>query len=274
MKYLIITADDFGLTESVNEGIAKACTEGIVTAVSVIPTGEAFEDALTIIKNIPFKDIGAHLALSETKPILSGSRFYKNHSEFFFHLFFGTVNLADSYEELKAQLEILKKTGLKITHINSHEHIHIMPRILEIFIRLAREYSIPAIRFPRTDRPPKILSVKENYKSFLLNYFYGRIKNSMNSSGLAYTDFFMGLLDAGKLDINKIKTMARYLKDGVTEIVTHPGFLSPEVLKRYPWHMGGETELFALTDNRVKNAIKDNGIKLVSYEQFLALKQK
>ena len=42
-KYLIVTADDLGLTGSINEGIAKACAEGIVTAVSVIPTGEAFE---------------------------------------------------------------------------------------------------------------------------------------------------------------------------------------------------------------------------------------
>lgn len=272
MKYLIVTADDLGLTESINEGIAKACSEGIVTAVSVIPTGEAFEDALTVIKNIPFKDIGAHLAITETKPILSGPRFYKNHNEFFFRLLLGRIDLDDIYEELKAQLEILKKTGLKITHINSHEHIHIMPRILEIFIRLAREYNIPAIRFPRADRPPKGLSVKENYKSFILNHFYGRIKNSMNRSGLAYTDFFMGLLDAGKLDIDKIKTMARNLKEGTTEIVTHPGFLSPEVLNRYRWHMGGETEIFALTDNRLKNAIKDSGIKLISYEQFLALK--
>ncbi len=273
MKYLIVTADDLGLTESINEGIAKACSEGIVTAVSVIPTGEAFEDALTVIKNIPFKDIGAHLAVTETKPILSGPRFHKNHNEFFFRLLLGRIDLDDIYEELKAQLEILKKTGLKITHINSHEHIHIMPRILEIFIRLAREYNIPAIRFPRTDRPPKGLSVKENYRSFLLNHFYGRIKNNMNNSGLAYTDFFMGLLDAGKLDIDKIKTMVSNLKDGVTEIVTHPGFLSPEVLNRYRWHIGGETEIFALTDNRLKNVIKASGIKLISYEEFLALKQ-
>ena len=61
------------------------------------------------------------------------------------------------------------------------------------------------------------------------------------------------------------------MKEGVTEIVTHPGFLSPEVLDHYKWHARGETELFALTDNRVKNAVKNNGIKLISYAEFISL---
>ena len=94
----------------------------------------------------------------------------------------------------------------------------------------------------------------------------------MDNSGLVCTDFFMGLLDAGRLDIDRVKKMLANLKDGVTEIVTHPGFLSPEVLDRYKWHSGGETELFALTDKRIKNCIKENDIKLISFEEFLALK--
>jgi len=272
MRYLIVTADDLGLTKSINEGIAKACSEGVVTAVSVIPTGEAFEDAIKVMSCLPVKDIGAHLALTETTPLLSSSKFYKNHTNIFFSLVSGRINKEDIYQELKAQLERLKKTGLKITHINSHEHVHLAPQVLDIFIRLAREYNIPAIRFPRADRPPAFLSMRENYRSILLSHFARRINNNLRDSGLAYTDFFIGLLDAGKLDIDKVKMIVGNLKEGVTELVTHPGFLSPEVLKYYKWHKGGETELFALTDNRIKKAIRDNDVKLITYGELSSIK--
>ena len=272
MKYLIVTADDLGLSKSINEGVARALTDGIVTAVSVIPSGEAFEDGIRVIKGLGLKEIGAHLALTETKPLLTSSESHKNHNELFFKLLSHAINTKDIYKELKAQLELLKNTGIKITQINSHEHIHIIPEILDIFIDLAREYDIPAIRFPRGDRPPRALSVNENYRSLLLKYFARKMEKRLSGSGLVRTDFFMGLLDAGKLDIDKIKNIIGNLKDGVTELVTHPGFLSPEVLSRYPWHIGCEAELFALTDKRVKNAITNYGIKLIYYEDFLAIK--
>ena len=80
MKYLIVTADDLGLARSINEGIAMAYRDGIVKSISAIPTGEAFEDALRIVKDLGLKEIGAHLALTETEPLLSSSRFHKNHN--------------------------------------------------------------------------------------------------------------------------------------------------------------------------------------------------
>lgn len=272
MKYLIITADDLGLTKSVNEGIAKAYREGIVNSISVIPTGEAFADALQTIKDLGLKEVGAHLSLTETKPLLSSSKFYKNHNQFFLDLFLKKVDTGTIYKELKAQLELLNNIGIKITHINSHEHIHIIPQIFNIFIQLAKEYNIPAIRFPIGDRLPAVLSIKENYKSFVLNYFAGRIKNDLSNSGLAHTDFFLGLLDAGKLTEDKLIGMLGDLKDGATELVCHPGFLSPEVLDSYKWHIGAEAELFALTDPRIKGAIKSNDIRLITYGELLSVR--
>lgn len=272
MKYLIVTADDLGITESINEGIAKACREGIVNSVSVIPTGEAFEGALKVINGLGLKEIGAHLALTETKPLLNSSKFYKDHNRFFLDIFLKRPDPDAIYKELKAQIELLNSAGIKITHINSHEHIHIIPQMLDIFIRLAKEYDIPAIRFPAGDRPPAALSVKENYKSFVLNYFAGRIKDNLDVSGLSHTDFFFGLIDAGRLTEEKLIRMMDNMKDGVTELVCHPGFLSPEVLDRYKWHIGAEGELFALISHRVRNAVKNNGIKLISFGEFLSLK--
>lgn len=271
MKYLIITADDLGLTKSINEGIAVSYRDGIVTAISVIPTGEALEDAVQVIKDLKLEEIGAHLSLTETRPLLKSSKFYQGRNKFFLDLFFGRIDLGGVYEELKAQIELLKKIGVRITHINSHEHLHMMPHILNILIRLAKEYDIPAIRYPRGDRPAKRFAVTEIYKSFILSYFSKKIETNMKNSGLLYTDYFLGLLDAGRLNENTIIEMLNNLKDGVTELVAHPGFLGPEVLEHYSWHKGSERELFALTDNRVKNAVNSKGIKLIKYRELLSL---
>ena len=272
MKYLIVTADDLGLTKSINEGIAKACREGIVSSVSVIPTGEAFGDAVRIIKDLGLKEIGAHLALTETKPLLKSSKFYKNHNRFFKDIFFRNSDLEWAQRELKAQLELLKKAGAKITHINSHEHIHMVPEILNIFVSLAKEFNIPALRYPRGDRPMRPFNIRDLYKKSILSYFSGRTARLFKNSGLLYTDHFLGLLDAGKLKEELLIRMLGGLKDGVTELVCHPGFLSPEVLDKYKWHLGAEGELFALTGPRVKNAIRENEIRLITYGELPSIK--
>jgi predicted glycoside hydrolase/deacetylase ChbG (UPF0249 family) len=268
VKRLIVTADDLGLAKSINEGITKAYREGIVNSVSVIPTGEALGDAVRIIKDLGLKEIGAHLSLTETKPLLKSSKYYKNHDLFFKDIIFGKIDLEVVKRELKAQLELLKNADTKITHINSHEHIHMVPEILNIFISLAKEFNIPALRYPRGDRPMRPFNINDLYKKSILSYFSGRTKDIFKSSGLLYTDHFLGLLDAGKLREDLLIEMLSGLKDGVTELVCHPGFLSPEVIDRYKWHIGAEGELFALTGHRVKSAIKENKIRLITYGEL------
>ena len=272
MKYLVVTADDLGLAKSINEGILKACREGIVNSVSAIPTGEAFADALKIIKDLELKEIGAHLALTETKPLLNSSKCYKNHNLFFKDVLFGKADPGGIRRELEAQLELLKTAGVKITHINSHEHIHIIPEILDIFISLAKEFNIPALRYPRRDRPVRPFNIIDLYKKSALSYFSGRNARLFKDSGLYYTDHFLGLLDAGRLNEDLLIEMLGGLKDGVTELVCHPGFLSPEVIDRYKWHVGAEGELFALTGWRAKNAIKNNGIRPITYGELPSIK--
>lgn len=272
MKYLIVTADDLGLSKSINEGIAKACREGIVSSVSVIPTGKALEDAVRRVKDLGLKDIGAHLSLTETEPLLSSSRFYKDHNALVKNIFFRNITSDAIYRELKAQLELLMKSGIGITHINSHEHIHMMPELLRIFITLAKEFKIAALRYPRHDRPVRPFNIREIYKKSILSYLSGKTAGLFALSGLLYTDHFLGLLDAGRLKEDLLIDMIGDLKDGVTELVCHPGFLSPEVIDRYRWHVGAEEELFALTSFRVKNAIKINGIRITTYGELPSIR--
>lgn len=281
MKNLIVTADDFGLTKSINEGIVRACKEGIVSFLNFIPSGEAFEDALRLCPELKLKEIGAHLALTETRPVtdpskigtlvVPGGGFYKNHAAFLLKVVLKKINPEEIRLELKSQLEKLKRTGIPITNLSSHEHIHMVPRVLEIFTDLAKEYNIPTIRFPQNEIPCHGLSFKKMYKTAILSYFNSGIKKRLTAAAISYADNLTGFLDSGNMDEKTVLKILRCLKEGTTELVCHPGFLGPEVLDRYRFHMNCESELFALTSPRVKKAVKDNGISLMGHSEFLKI---
>ena len=276
MRYLIVSADDFGLTKSVNEGIAMAAKEGIVTSLSLMPAGEAFAGALGLLKDLNIEKVGVHLALTETKPTLEPAKvttlvakdgkFYKNHNDLFFKLFLRKIGQNQIYDELKNQVEMVLKSGLKITNLSSHEHIHMIPAILDIFVRLAIEYDIPAMRYPRGDRPVRGIEPGAYYRSLVLAYFSKDMYKALRGAGISYTGHFLGLLDSGKLTEDLLIDIFSNLKEGTTELVSHPGFLGPEILDRYRFHINCEKELSALTSRRVKKFLDENGIKLVGWE--------
>lgn len=279
MKNLIVSADDLGFHESINEGIAKACREGIVTSVNLMPTGAAVEDAVRLIKEMGLKEIGAHLSLTETSPSLDpgkvptlvagDGRFHKNHTAFFLNFFLKKIDLLQVYLELKSQLDWLQKAGARITNLTSHENIHMAGHILDIFIRLAKEYNIPSIRCLRKEKVPAHFSPKRLYKGMVISYFEKGMGDILKRYGIAVTDHFLGFLDAENIREDNLLVMLGSLEDGTTELVTHPGFLSPEVLDKYKAYLNCEAELAALVSRRVKRLIQDKGIKLVTYGEFL-----
>ncbi len=275
MKYLIVSADDFGLSESIDNGILKACEEGIVTSVHVIPSGAAYFGAAASLKTAALKEIGAHLALTETAPVTELSRiptlvgpdgnFHKSYTGLFAHLLLKRIDRAQIYLELKNQLDRLKATGIPITNLSSHQHVHIFPDILEIFIRLAKEYGIPSIRYLGKDKFLPPFRISKVYKKIILGYFNPKDKRLLEESGLSYTDNFLGFLDSGQINEDILIRMLNKLPDGTTELVTHPGFISAEVLYKCVFHKNCETDLAALTSRRVKQAIADKGIKLIPF---------
>ena len=166
-------------------------------------------------------------------------------------------------------MDRLKETGIRINHISSHEHIHMMPYILDIFIELAKEYGIPAIRYPRQERLIFPFRLKGVYRKLVLFYLERRIAERLERSGLIYTDNFLGFLNSGEIREKILAEMFKSLREGTTELVTHPGILSPDVIDRCVFHLDCETELAALTSRRVKDLIADKDIRLIRYSEFI-----
>jgi predicted glycoside hydrolase/deacetylase ChbG (UPF0249 family) len=281
MKYLIVSADDFGLVKSLNDGIIKSHEEGIVTSISVLPTGYAFDEAVGWLKSKGVRDIGVHLNLTAFSPVsppheiqtlvTDKGSFLKKY-QLILRLISGLISLDEVHLELNRQIEKVREAGLDISHLDSHEHIHMLPPLLDIFIRLAKRHHVKAMRRLQVDMVLGNISPRKLYRNLVSLYFGRRTKLVLMSALLESPNHLYGFVNAGRMTEEVLLDILRRLPDGLTEIVCHPGFLSPELLKISNWHVNCEDELYALTSRRVKKTVEEEGINLTTYQEYIAKK--
>src|SRR5215510_941787 len=164
-KQLIVTADDFGLTEGVNKAIVLSHQAGVVTSASLMVHGAAFESAVRLARENPQLDIGLHLALTH------------NPLQFAAALARGKIRPAEVESEIRGQIKKALSTGLTITHIDGHKHVHVVPQVLKIIREVAPAYGISSIR-PMMTRAPAIASLLRRNPDYripiLKQYFLGK----------------------------------------------------------------------------------------------------
>ena len=134
MKQLIVNADDLGLTPAVNRGIVRAFQNGIVTSASLLVTGGAFEEAVALARQNPKLDVGLHLTLVEERAVLDpdaiptlvdqSGRFPRTSAEFIRRAILGGISWYEVEREIAAQIALFQKTGLPLSHLDSHQHLH------------------------------------------------------------------------------------------------------------------------------------------------------
>ena len=233
---LIVTADDVGLDRGMTEGAIRAHREGIVTACSLVANGREFDDAVALLRDTPTLEVGVHLALVEERALTTGAPMPRNYVRFVLG------RRTDVEPELRAQIEKVLATGLRVTHLNGHQHLHQLPRVRRVVERLAREYGIGYVRVVN-DRGGRARRVS----MAVLNALGDRSRRTI------------GVAEAGHLTAKRIIELLDHV-EGVTELVTHPGAgVTGYAHWRYDW----EEETRALCDPRVREAILAKGIELV-----------
>lgn len=151
-KKLIINADDLGFSLGVNQAILRANTEGFLTHASLMANTKYFINAVEeIIPKSKNLKVGVHVNLTCGKALSSNNILAKNgliQSTFVKLLFLPKTekNLQSLENEIEAQIVKIKETGISISHIDGHEHVHIIPSINKIVRKLAKKYDIPRIR--------------------------------------------------------------------------------------------------------------------------------
>ena len=278
-RQLIVSADDAGLTEGHNRAIAEAHVAGILTSASLLACGAAFDDAVTRARDLPDLGIGVHLTLLEGTPLRPPAAvpdlvanqegtFGTSYGSLLWGVTIGRVALAQVGDEWRAQVGRVLDSGLRVTHLDSHKHIHMHPQLLSIALALAREAGIPRMRL---SRPPRLVA---GYRSVVLGLLSAWAGRRMTREGVRFPTSLLGLKDSGQMTIERMVEAVRAPWRGVGELMTHPAFPGPELARLaargYRWveTYRFRDELDALCAPQVRAALQERGVELVSYERL------
>jgi chitin disaccharide deacetylase len=261
LKKLVVNADDFGFTCDVNRGIIEAHREGILTATTLMATGSAFDDAVSLAKANPSLDVGCHLVLVGEPP------FPASVPQLLRAVALGRIPI---YEELTAQIRRILEAGIQLSHLDTHKHTHLLPPVLAAVARISQEYRIPWVRRP-FDFPlqPNSPGLTKRVVSRAFGTVRGRFERVLSRYGCRSTDHFAGFQMTGRFDASTLAGLIRALPEGSTEFMCHPGYCTAELhAARTRLKDSREQELGALIAPEVRTALREAEVELVSYREL------
>lgn len=243
MRYLIVNADDFGLTEGVSEGIIEAFQYGIVRSTTMFANTEHFDHAISLLKKNSDLGVGVHLTLTDGEPLSKGASIVNGKGSFYKVAEFGVrlaeMNPEEIEQEFVAQIERIQDAGINVTHLDTHQHIHRTPRINDIVAKLCLKYNL-AIR--KTDNP--CLGVR---------------------STAAFTDKFYNEMAT---NVNFKMLVKKHERADSMEVMCHPGKSDMELLNVSRYAKKREIELRVLSAYELQAHVESMGIKLIHFGQL------
>jgi chitin disaccharide deacetylase len=287
MKNLIVNADDLGWSDGVNRGIAEAHRNGIVTSASLLANAAAFAAAVDLARSTPGLGVGVHLNLSDGLPcadpesvqsLVNGSGEFEGGPEnLLLRRARGAVELREVEAEWDAQIAKVKSAGIEATHLDGHKHVHMLPGLFEIALRLAKRHGIAAIRISHEESSLRAalaagkeqnagVVLKQGVQARGLKLLARDARDLAERAGIATADYFCGIAQTGELTREGVEQLLRILPEGTTELMCHPGY-SDEGLKRSATRLqeSREIEVAILTNAGIRKLVASEGIRLIDY---------
>lgn len=239
MRKLIINADDFGLSEAVNYGILKGFLEGVVTSTTIMANMPAFEHAVALAKEHPQLHVGVHLNVTCYKPLLQTHRTLIEKDGYFRNQrYLEEFDEEEIYQEMKAQIEKVLDSGLKIDHLDSHHHVHTTKTCKSAIERLLKEYPYP-IR-------GGFVYPNDAIQSDLILAFYDK--------GISLSSF-----------ANIIKGLK---EDTIYDLMCHPAYVDKFLTSVTSYALPRIDELDILCAQEVKDILAKEQVELTTYQSI------
>ena len=235
---VIIHADDFGLHPSLNEGIALAHRDGLVTSASLMPLGPAFDDALRRLPALPALDLGLHFTLVGVPGLPSTLGAFLSA--------YGRGQFPARVVETHLQRHFGLLSGLPISHIDSHQHLHVLPGLMRVVCRFASQHGIRAVRLPLDGPPHAPVAPGRRVQAAALAAVSRLSRRYIAAYGLTTSDHFSGMAVSGHLNAPALAAYLAHARPGLTEIVCHPGTDNQSLREVYDWGYDWQAELTAL----------------------------
>jgi hopanoid biosynthesis associated protein HpnK len=278
-RKLIVNADDFGISLEVNDAIISAHREGVLTSTSLMVTGEAFDDAVRLARENPRLGVGIHLVTVMGRSALPASEipslvdsegnFSNDPINAGLKYFFSPRARRELRRELPAQFERFKSTGLPLSHVDGHLHLHVHPVIFLIAIEQAAKYGARCMRVPVEDRRLALEFDSDNRAlktahSMLFDGLARYMRRRLDDRGFAYPARVYGNLQSGRMNESYFLYALEHLSHDLNEIYFHPAKY-PVGARLSKEQEQCQTEYETLTSQGVAERIKSLGIRLVSY---------
>jgi hopanoid biosynthesis associated protein HpnK len=286
VRRLIINADDFGFTSGVNRAIVEAHAHGVVTSSTLMANGPAFAEAAQLAKTAPKLSIGCHVALTDGKPVLaaeqlpsltSGANFRDGMIWFAARAIAGRMDAAEITAESAAQIRKIQSAGIAVSHIDTHKHTHLFPKILRPLLGAAADCGVRAVRNPFGPRLPlrssHLLARPGLWTRYaevrILGGFAGKFRAAVDREGFTTPDGTLGIVVTGALDETLFYAIARSIPEGTWEFVCHPGYNDADLQAgKTRLRESRETELRVLTLPAAREVFAQQGIELISYREL------
>lgn len=279
-KNIIFNADDFGMNTYVNDAIIDGHVNGIITSTSLVASGDAYKEAIKIAKLYPKLGVGIHSTLVGGLKPLSNPKdvpsllnengvFFDSHVDFIKRVYSKQINFTEVYNELDLQFKKILSSNLNVTHVDGHQHLHVLPEVLPIILSLMKKYKLNKMRIPKES----YLFFNKNYSlsriigKFGLSFISHKAHKSSKQLWIASPRYFWGMMNGGDMTesnvIKIIKEAKKYI--GTHEVMIHPGTSNKALNEMYHWNYHWEEELAAMKSDKVKQSLVQAGFNLINY---------
>lgn len=276
MRRVIISADDFGLSVAVNEGIEQAHSAGVLGSASLMVAAPAAADAVARARRLPGLKVGLHLVVIEGPSVLpqdqipdlvdARGQYPSRAMRLGMNYFFRPQIRRQLAAEIRAQFQAFDSTGLRLDHANAHKHMHLHPTIGRLLIEIGAEFGLRAIRIPA--EPTAVLAACRHGASLSSRALHGWtnvLRRQANRAELATNDHVFGIAWSGHMTAERVLCLVRHLPEGVSEFYFHPATRRDPLLAALMPTYEHTAELAALLDPRLRAALVDQSAVLTSY---------
>ena len=278
-KFLIVTADDFGLHEAVNEAVQQAASAGTLTAASLMVSAPAAADAVRRARTLPRLRVGLHLTLAdgraelphETIPDLIDASGRFGHAgdgsgdtprglaREGWRWFARPAIRRELAAEIRAQFRAFERTGLLLDHVNAHKHLHLHPTVLALILEIGREFGMRAVRLPSEPRwfarQAGGGAIATALAAAGLAPWLALMRRRLGAAGIEHNDQVFGIAASGAMNEGALLAILERLPPGATEIYLHPATCSGQAIAPSMREYRHADELAALLSPRVATAM-------------------
>jgi hopanoid biosynthesis associated protein HpnK len=270
-RRLIVNADDFGRTASINQAVIQAHQQGILTSASLMVNGDGFAEAVELAKANPRLGVGLHLTLccgratlpaAEIPDLVTEEGLFPASAIAAGIAYYCSRGLREQLRrEIQAQIEKFRATGLHMDHLNGHLHFHMHPTILAL---LVPELTTDLRCAMRLTNDPIAISWGLGRGRWFYRFSHAlifqslsnRAKPKLREHGIRHTEQIFGLLEDSRVTEDFILKLLAKLPNGDSELYSHPSLA--EFRHEYE----------ALVSPRVKAAVAERQIELIRYQDL------